>query len=312
MESEMQDETQLKQTPGQLLQQAREDAGFSVQYVAEQLRLTESYITWLESDQYENLPAEPFILGYFRAYARILSQPADALIESYHAHRQKYPPVIEADAVKPRAYRHTETSNDITVPDESNNRFYVIAVAVLVVIWILFSIFTGSDSEVNVSNQSVSAVVSERSNSGIEEKSEAQSADVDTAETSEHAMLEQADASVEDVTAQVSGSAVIGEGRSAAEVTVNPKSQLDRLSIAFDGECWLEVTDSNDDVVAANLYQKGDTAELLGVAPFSVMFGNIRVARVSMNDVTVETQPRGFRKTLRADIYADASIKSVE
>lgn len=310
MESERQDETQLEQTPGQLLQQARASAGFSVQYVAEQLRLTESYIIWLESDQYENLPAEPFVLGYFRAYARILSQPAEALIEGYHAYRQKFPPVVEVDAVKPRAYRHTETTNDITEPDESNNRFYIIAVVALVVIWVLFSVFANNDSE--PANESVSAVVSESSVTAINTELEAQSADVDAPQASESTTAESVQASVDNVITESPELDVTEESLASLAATVNAKTELDRLTIAFDGECWLEVTDSNDDVVAANLYQKGDTAELLGVAPFSVMFGNIRVARVSMNDVTVETQPRGFRKTLRANIYADASIKSVE
>ncbi|WP_439136133.1 DUF4115 domain-containing protein, partial [Pseudomaricurvus sp.] len=74
------------------------------------------------------------------------------------------------------------------------------------------------------------------------------------------------------------------------------------LTLVFSDECWLEVTDAHGDVVAANLYQAGATATLVGVAPFEVMLGNVRAVQLTLNGESVTLTPNGNRKTLRATV----------
>ncbi len=309
MDATDQSPTVSAQTPGQLLRQERESANFSVQYVAEQLRLTESYIHWLEADQFENLPPEPFVLGYYRAYARILSQSADNLIENYHAFRQQQPD-SGATATAPKVIRRQEEALDAPASTGFTNRHYAMAIAALVVVWILFSaVMNGGDEQRSI-EESAAITASEPT---IEANPS------DTVPTEEVAVI--ASGSDNESTAVVADEALVSEAEkpeatdAVAEEFATQKtssSTLDQLVIRFTDECWLEVTDANDDVVAANLYQKGDDARLQGVAPFTLMLGNVRAAQVSLNGEEIQIQPRGFRKTLRAYVFADGTTQIAE
>ena len=304
MESDIQDNQLLAQSPGQQLQQAREAAGLTVAYVADQLRLTENYILWLESDQYEKLPSEPFVLGYFRGYARILGQSSDQLIDSYRNYRQQLQTTVEQVTAPARKAAPEVVEEAVATDDDNNtNSKYLIAVAVLVAIWVLVSVFSGGEekpAEVSVAVETTVAV---------QPITEAEPAAAQTIDTVERV----ADDSVQQSQATVAETEVIESAEPAvASVAAVANNGLDQLVMDFSDECWLEVTDANGDVVAADLYQAGDTANLQGVAPFSVMLGNVRAVSVRLNGNTVETKPRGFRKTLRTVILADGTTRPAE
>ena len=310
MESDIQDNQLLAQSPGQQLQQAREAAGLTVAYVADQLRLTENYILWLESDQYEKLPSEPFVLGYFRGYARILGQSSDQLIDSYRNYRQQLQTTVE-QVTAPARKAAPEVVEEAVATDDNNNTNskYLIAVAVLVAIWILVSVFSGGEEKPAEVSVAVESTVAVQPITETETETEAEPAAAQTTDTVERV----ADDSVQQPQATVAETEVIAPAEPAvASVAAVASNGLDQLVMDFSDECWLEVTDANGDVVAADLYQAGDTANLQGVAPFSVMLGNVRAVSVRLNGNTVETKPRGFRKTLRTVILADGTTRPAE
>lgn len=65
---------------GERLSSSREQKGWSVQYVAEQLKLSQGQILALESNQFELLPKLVIVRGFVRAYAKLLKIDADSLI----------------------------------------------------------------------------------------------------------------------------------------------------------------------------------------------------------------------------------------
>lgn len=73
----------LHDSPGRQLRVARETAGVSLSDVAHELHLSTTTIAALEDDRYEGLPSEVFILGYLRAYARLLGLDPAPLLEQY-------------------------------------------------------------------------------------------------------------------------------------------------------------------------------------------------------------------------------------
>ncbi len=340
-------------TPGALLQQKREQAGYSVGYVAEQLRLTDNYVLYLERDEFEKLPAEPFVLGYYRAYARLLNIPADQLIQGYRDYRQQLDSTFEQVA---GSQRSPQTAAHNRGP---GGRFYLLIGVALAATWVAVSLLSQQDkaapSEVaSVPSSSAELVAGSAdheeagSGSGASETpveqgdyrqsvesmndstlSEAVVENTDTAEsidTVENTDTAESIDTVDNTDAaentDTADSVDITDSTGAAEnsdaaVNVTQTSgvtqpsaitanSLDTLSLLFTAECWVEVTDSQGDVIAAELYQAGDRAELQGLAPFDVMFGNVRAISVEMNGQPVEVTPRGSRKTLRMTI--DASI----
>ena len=66
--------------PGQRLREARERLNLTRQDVARKLRLDTSLIQALEDNNREALPAQTYLIGYLRSYARLLNLPADSII----------------------------------------------------------------------------------------------------------------------------------------------------------------------------------------------------------------------------------------
>lgn len=66
--------------PGQRLREAREGLHLSRQEVARKLRLDADLIQALEDNDREALPAQTYLVGYLRSYARLLNLPVDSII----------------------------------------------------------------------------------------------------------------------------------------------------------------------------------------------------------------------------------------
>ena len=77
------------------------------------------------------------------------------------------------------------------------------------------------------------------------------------------------------------------------------QDEVDQLVLSFTDDCWLEVTDADDNILAAKLHRAGDRLILRGNAPFNIMLGNVKAAEVSLNGKTVAVTPIGSRRTLR-------------
>jgi cytoskeleton protein RodZ len=73
----------LHDSPGRQLRVARETAGLGLGQVASELHLSTHTIAALEDDHYDGLPSEVFILGYMRAYSRLLGLDPMPLLKGY-------------------------------------------------------------------------------------------------------------------------------------------------------------------------------------------------------------------------------------
>lgn len=68
---------------GQQLQQAREALSYSVAEVAERLFLSSNQVNAIEEARYDALPAEVFVKGYLKAYARLLDIDPEEVVKQY-------------------------------------------------------------------------------------------------------------------------------------------------------------------------------------------------------------------------------------
>jgi len=67
-------------SPGQILRDARLQAGLSIQDVAQELRLSNTQVQCLEEDRYDDLPGLTYVRGYLRGYARLLKIDEDSVV----------------------------------------------------------------------------------------------------------------------------------------------------------------------------------------------------------------------------------------
>lgn len=70
--------------PGFKLGQIREKRGFTREYVAGKLHLRVKVIELLEADDYQQMPEPVFIMGYLRAYAKLLGVSPDPFILGFN------------------------------------------------------------------------------------------------------------------------------------------------------------------------------------------------------------------------------------
>lgn len=72
------------ENPGVQLARAREQKGYSQDYVAGKLHLRVRIIELLETDDYQQMPEPVFIKGYLRAYAKLLGLAVEPLLDTFN------------------------------------------------------------------------------------------------------------------------------------------------------------------------------------------------------------------------------------
>ncbi|MBO4350124.1 MAG: helix-turn-helix domain-containing protein [Proteobacteria bacterium] len=83
------------ETPGLMLKREREARGMTLSELAKVTRIPESSLMSIENNNFDEFPAEVFVRGFLRNYARQLSIPADDIMQAYESWiRQQTPRAI--------------------------------------------------------------------------------------------------------------------------------------------------------------------------------------------------------------------------
>jgi cytoskeleton protein RodZ len=72
---------------GELLKKAREEAGLSLEWVEEELKIGGRFLKVLEDGTFEELPSDVYTIGYIRQYAQLLGISPEPVLAEYMAHR---------------------------------------------------------------------------------------------------------------------------------------------------------------------------------------------------------------------------------
>ncbi|MBF0144341.1 MAG: helix-turn-helix domain-containing protein, partial [Magnetococcales bacterium] len=70
---------------GEVLRQAREEAGLSLEAVAKETRIRVSHLAALEAGRVDRMPGLTFVVGFLRIYARFLNLPEGEVVERFTA-----------------------------------------------------------------------------------------------------------------------------------------------------------------------------------------------------------------------------------
>lgn len=271
---ELNNNTSSLPSPGAVLRLNRENSSLSQEDVSIALNVTVSKVKNLEADEFEKMHSEPFTRGYLRSYAKLLKIDGESLIACY----EQYVGVCSTT---------TAQTDDKHLKDETDNgkglgKVLLIAVLLFAAAWFLLE---GLDSS-SVSPDK--AVVLEAVDDQVERLDEFVSDEVvnDIINTDNAAVTEATEVAVQ------------------VETAAPYAKVLDKLTFIFTDECWVEVTDSSDDVLFADVKQSGEILELQGVAPFNVILGNAGAVELTINDEPVDSQPKGGRKTMKFTVQS--------
>lgn len=310
-----------EQSPGQLLYRARTAQNLDVENVAGELRLTPKYVTALEQDDFEHLPVEPFVVGYYKAYARLLGIQAEPIITAYRLINAAH---SNSDSAEEKP--HSDNANagsefvNIWLPllqtHLLQHRKTITLVSFLLLVMILiFFLFSGDEAvpPLTDSAENPSALIAETKNTPLNSGVDKSSSSLVNAEPPEPVSTlemdpEEMQSTSDDFSATQSTTDLPTDAKLQVSVAENSSidspmvALVDTLAVQFSDECWFEVIDATGKKIANNLYNRGDQISLQGEAPFEILFGDARVVNVQLNGQEIAVVPQGDRKSLRLTI----------
>lgn len=275
------------QTPGALLLAARERAGLTREKVAARLNLLLSQVVALEEDRFDRFPAETFVKGHLRSYARLVKIDADAVLRAYYLLR---PPVAE-EPQKATFHCRPQALNE----RPSRWRGYAGVGAVCLVLVALWSWQQRRDEAqlmtLNVTGGELPGGIESALYGGTE------------ATLLDSVQLVSNNAAAPAVTpppvAERASTAPAAEPGTAMTAPAPAAAATDRLSLRFSADCWIEVKDRDDRVLVATLKHAHEQLQIEGRGPFKVLLGNAPGVEMAYNGapVKVDAPPVGNRST---------------
>lgn len=289
-----------KESPGEMLLQARIKAGLTQEQVAKDLYMTVYKVKALETDDYKRLNSDTFARGYIRAYANLVKLDVVAVLAAYDKLMEELrpQPVVQHKVApqKEPGYRGAW-------------HFLVIIGAFFLGLWLISVWFfdNHSDSQYVVATESVSSLpAAEKAKSVLPARLSSSEVNVASESSSVNQPVpsaSSADVTKTSATANVTTASpalstvqtsAVGESSSSIEKSdsaSSKKATLDELSFSFRAESWLEVSDSRGDVLATELQAAGSKLKLVGMAPFDVKLGNAPAVDVQLNGKKIEVIP---------------------
>lgn len=229
---------------GQQLREAREAHAYSVAEVAERLFLNSNQVNDIEEAQYQRLPAEVFVKGYLRAYAKLLDIDPEQIVNQYQ------PPQVAAPLPEPVAEPEPPKKplRD-RLPDTSTTLVFG-ALGALVLLFLVSVIYFSTDGD------------------SLPEEAAPETSAEPAAEQSSRAP---------GITITPSLLALDGDnyGSSDGGGMAEPRSSIEpaALEMQFTDDCWVEVRDASRKLLLADMRRAGDIERVQGEPPYTVVLG---------------------------------------
>jgi len=289
--SEMHDEQIVKSSPtlGERLRQAREAKKYSIAEVAAQLRLPKEIVSAMEAQQWDKLHGRTYARGYFASYVKFLGLPFDEMLA-----------VFNLDYTSPEPALNLMPPSPDSQPKPLPWLMLSVVAGLLLVIWLAFQQWQQT--------QAIDAVaLSETDNSFSESvveplTPEMNPVDTDTEELPLQAVVQSAEdlgmteESLGEITAAEEIDTITIE---TEQVSVTPQITDEQtateteavLKLSFSGECWVEVTNADSQVLVSKVMQAEQSLLLKSDQPLNILLGRAKVANVTFNNQSVDLTP---------------------
>ncbi|MCK5336756.1 MAG: helix-turn-helix domain-containing protein [Gammaproteobacteria bacterium] len=293
---------------GSVLKAAREEKNISIGHVSEALKLSLEKIESIEASDLEALPAAAFTCGYLRLFAKLVELDEEEVI---HLYNQSIGVELINSVPGTTSDLPTQASSGDLAMRIVTYSLGLVAV-VLFVIWLQgaqekpLDASSNSDEEVNVLEESVvhdeikadisTPVVQTHPEIEIvpvvkEEAAKEEAAKEEVAKEEEPAADEVSSVEevsnlvnelVDVVTEEIKRDEIIALANEANPVA---SSGTDVVVLTANDDCWVEVSDANQQLLYFSLLKKGEVAQLKGQEPFSMFLGKAKAVVITLNDI---------------------------
>ena len=246
---------------GERLAAARREQQITVMEVAKELHLDERKVRALEQNEFDVLGAPVFAKGHLKKYAQLVGVSIDDVMADYYA-------LNRASGMPPVVGKVRKPARELT----PGPWLAVIVTAILVAAAYWYYVVrdtTGSSATDDAvpATESIDAPAA-AGTAGDTEAVDIVSGIPDAADSGE------SQAPGTDVAEQIAADAVSSE-QPAAVAEPPPLAEGNvRLTLAFTGDCWTEITDAGGRQLFFDLGRDGRVANVTGQAPLAVLFGN--------------------------------------
>ncbi|MDO6746032.1 RodZ domain-containing protein [Gilvimarinus sp. 1_MG-2023] len=271
---------------GQTLVEARTRKGLTCEQVAQELNVQLDKLRALEEDNFDQLFSPVFVRGYIRSYAKLMKIDGEPLVAQYDAaHKVEDQPLPQSESLNVKIKTNTP---------KWPLRLLVIVVIIALWVFAYWYFADASDSSIqpqqnnmahtNTPETSVQSPTSEPAQAEAEsaldnERMGQPTADlVDVSETAVNQAIEND---------STDSQAMASLATEPALATVTENAQPDTLQLAFEHDCWVNVTDATGDVLVAALQEAKTQLVVDGVGPFDITLGNASGVSVVMNSLPV-------------------------
>jgi cytoskeleton protein RodZ len=249
---------------GERLRVAREARGLSLREMADKLCLLAPCVQAMEENDYGYFRAAIFAKGYLRNYVRQLGLDEQRAMREYEELAKALPPEKDADFF---------VGGQRTAVKPNRNKYWLFAAAgVLILAGMIFWVTRAEEPVVEpvaVESPDLTMVVDPLVGSSVL--------------VSDQQLVRMDPLSLPAV--------VINKNQNNKPQAVVARPLFDQISLAFAGDCWIKVIDSNGEVLVSAMKHANDTVTLKGKAPFNIVIGNAPVVSLSYNGepVSIET-----------------------
>ena len=257
---------------GKVLSSRREKLGLTIKEVASRLNLQPEIITALETEDSSILPAPIYVRGYIRSYARILKLDEENLISSYNTNAGKAPELLPE-------VKHTQVrSSDKPVKLAT----YMISFGLVLLLFAWWQRhFIVNDNSDQESQDDVKVYNTEHGgalNYDYEIVIHPDTPFINPINYDENGQTEQESVAPDDVKADDMGPAV------------NGGTDSDSIKLVIEKDSWIEVSDADEKKIYLGIARAGETINLTGKAPFTVILGFAPGVKVSFNGKPFNTE----------------------
>lgn len=247
---------------GERLAAARREQQVSVVEVAKELHLDETKVRALERNEFDLLGAAVFAKGHLRKYAELVGvDPDDVLTDYYQLTRGAGAPPVVVGRRRPR--RELSPGPWIAA--------IIVALAVAVAYW-WFGVREPATAPqpASVPVESAPVDAADEANGAADEGPD----EVVEPEAAAAPPPEQPASEPAASTAEAPAETAVAEPAPEQAAASQPVDDRMRLTISFTGDCWTEISDADGRRLYFGMGRDGQTVDLAGRAPVSVLFGN--------------------------------------
>ena len=307
-------EEQIESQPkaGAILKRLRDKKDLSIQEVASQMRLDPRIIQALENDDYKSFPADTYIRGYLRNYAKLLGIDGGEIIAVYESEAPE-PPEIIPDV------KHSTQVSSSDKPVKAFTYLITFILVLLLFIWwyqgnLVFNRGIRLTPVPDNTTRVTQPPVTEQSKPVKDQPQEIPQPDPSLSNEEIQPQAPESEQPVEPTTAAPAAEnpdLTVTETSASAEPAVSTTIDQtddsinkampgpDTLYFKLNADCWIEVHDRFNKEVYVNLARTGDEIYLNGSAPFQVKLGNAQVVILEFNHRPFDPAPYTSRGIAR-------------